>query len=167
MLSAASSAVTGSCLGNCTMTDLKLRLAGPDVERSFEACSVGFRGLRARFRLERGLEGEATAGVDLERASTLVATALEPGREAAHRRFGVAARAQLVGLSRKPCLLMSRSRPANAAVCPCKIVGRTLVTVTRAVYGSTVIVARVTTLPRLNGPATAGTTIDRPNGAPL
>ena len=45
---------------------------------------------------------------------------------------------------------------------PLKIVGRTLVTVTRAFSGLTVIVARVTTLPSPNGPAVAGTTIERP-----
>src|SRR5581483_1332894 len=41
-----------------------------------------------------------------------------------------------------------------------------LVTVNAAVLGSTAIRARTTTLPRLNGPATVGTTIDRPNGEP-
>src|SRR4029077_10530450 len=50
---------------------------------------------------------------------------------------------------------------------PLKIVGRTLSTVTRAVVGSTLIVARVTTVPRLNGPAVAGTAIESPYGAPL
>ena len=50
---------------------------------------------------------------------------------------------------------------------PLKIVGRVVVAVTRAVYGLTVSVPRVTTLPRLNGPAVAGTTTDSPNGAPL
>jgi hypothetical protein len=39
--------------------------------------------------------------------------------------------------------------------------------VTRAVCSSIVIFARATTVPRLNGPATAGTLTDRPNGAPL
>src|SRR6202041_1219718 len=33
--------------------------------------------------------------------------------------------------------------------------------------GLTVIAERTTTVPRLNGPASAGTTTDRPNGAPL
>ena len=74
---------------------------------------------------------------------------------------------QLVGLIRKPCLLICTVMPFKRSGMPLKIVGSTLVTVTRAVYWSTLIVARVTTLPRLNGPATAGTTIDRPNGAPL
>ena len=41
-----------------------------------------------------------------------------------------------------------------------------LVIVTSAVCGSTSIFERTTTLPRLNGPATAGVTTSRPNGAP-
>ncbi len=45
---------------------------------------------------------------------------------------------------------------------PLKIVGTLPATTTREVYGSTLIVACVTTLPRLNGPATAGTTIAMP-----
>ncbi len=42
-----------------------------------------------------------------------------------------------------------------------------VVTVNAAVIGFTSIFARTTTLPRSNGPAFAGFTIDRPNGAPL
>ena len=42
-----------------------------------------------------------------------------------------------------------------------------LTTVTAAVDGLILIEARVTTLPRLYGPAFAGTTTDRPNGPPL
>ena len=45
---------------------------------------------------------------------------------------------------------------------PLTIVGSTLATVTRVVLGSTLIVARVTTVPRSNGPATAGTAIENP-----
>ncbi len=41
------------------------------------------------------------------------------------------------------------------------------VVVSAAVCGSMLTKARTTTLPRLNGPATVGTTIDSPNGAPL
>ena len=43
---------------------------------------------------------------------------------------------------------------------------RSLVTVTCAVWGSTVILARVMIVPRLNGPAIACVTIVAPNGAP-
>src|SRR4030088_3328344 len=42
-----------------------------------------------------------------------------------------------------------------------------VVTVIWAVWGSTSIFARVMIVPRLNGPAITGVTIDRPNGAPL
>ncbi len=74
---------------------------------------------------------------------------------------------QLVGLIRNPCLLMLTTMCFKRRGMPPTIVGRVLVAVTRAVYGLTVSVPRVTTLPRLNGPATAGTTIESPNGAPL
>ena len=51
---------------------------------------------------------------------------------------------------------------------PCKILGNgSLVTVTCEVCGSTLTAARTTTVPKLNGPATAGTTMLNPNGAPL
>src|SRR6202035_1796625 len=42
-----------------------------------------------------------------------------------------------------------------------------LVIVSAAVSGSTWTVARTMTLPRWNGPASAGLTIESPNGAPL
>ena len=41
------------------------------------------------------------------------------------------------------------------------------VIVSAAVAGLTAIAARTTTFPRLNGPATAGTTMTSPNGRPL
>ena len=47
------------------------------------------------------------------------------------------------------------------------IVGSALLIVTAAVFGSTLSDERVTTLPKSNGPATVGITIERPNGAPL
>ena len=49
-----------------------------------------------------------------------------------------------------------------------RIVGNgSLTTVICAVCGSTLTAARTTIVPRLNGPATAGTTMISPNGAPL
>ena len=45
--------------------------------------------------------------------------------------------------------------------------GDGFVIVTCAVFGSTSILARVTIVPRLNGPAMIGVTMLRPNGAPL
>jgi hypothetical protein len=51
---------------------------------------------------------------------------------------------------------------------PCRIVGSgSLTTLTDASCLSMKIAERTTTLPRSNGPATAGTTIESPNGAPL
>src|SRR4029077_4993101 len=51
---------------------------------------------------------------------------------------------------------------------PSRICGRgSLVTVSAAVLGSMFSAARTTTVPRLKGPALAGTMIDRPYGAPL
>ena len=74
----------------------------------------------------------------------------------------VASAPQLVGLSRKRGLLVATVKPFSRTGTPLTIVCTAPETITRAVCGSTLIVARVTTLPRLNGPATAGTTIDRP-----
>src|ERR1700682_1565119 len=68
---------------------------------------------------------------------------------------------QLVGLNRNPCLLTDTRMFRNRIGTPLTIVGRTLVVVTWSVYGLTLSVARVVTGPRLNGPATAGTTTDR------
>src|ERR1035437_7340263 len=86
----------------------------------------------------------------------------------------VARALQLVGLNKKPCLLIAmltfvrRTRtPELANPTPMAIRGKFASTVTLEVRGSTLIVARVTIVPRLNGPATAGTAIDIPNGAPL
>src|ERR1700730_17118758 len=89
-------------------------------------------------------------------------------------RVPVAARcSQLVGLNMNP----GRSTVTfTCLICngmPCKIVGNGSVsTVICAVRGSTCTLARTTTqshgpLPISNGPAFAGTAIDRPNGAPL
>src|SRR5690242_8496591 len=50
---------------------------------------------------------------------------------------------------------------------PSRIVGNGSVVTTRsAVVGSTWIAALTTTVPRLYGPVTAGTTTDKPNGSP-
>ncbi len=69
---------------------------------------------------------------------------------------------QLVGFSRKPCLLTFTTIVFSRTGMPLTILGSTLSAITCAVDGLTVIVARVTTVPRLNGPATAGTLIDSP-----
>src|ERR1700682_3846940 len=51
---------------------------------------------------------------------------------------------------------------------PCRIEGNgPLVIVICEVWGSTLIAERTTTVPRLNGPASAKTTTESPNGAPL
>jgi hypothetical protein len=56
----------------------------------------------------------------------------------------------------------------TASGTPSRIVGKgLLVIVGCAVTGLMLIAALTTTFPRLNGPATAGTTTDRPNGALL
>ncbi len=76
--------------------------------------------------------------------------------------------AQLVGLNMNLDRSMTTLTALTSSGMPCKIVGSgSLVIVICAVCGSALIVARTATLPRLNGPATAGTTISRPNGAPL
>ena len=75
----------------------------------------------------------------------------------------VASGPQLVGLKMKLVRLTATLRVFNRTGTPPTIVGRlVLATVTRAVCVSTEIVARVTTVPRLKGPATTDTGIDRP-----
>ena len=74
---------------------------------------------------------------------------------------------QLVGLYSKLGRLTVTLICLSWAGTPLTNVGKgSLVIVTAAVWGSTLMLERTTTLPRLNGPATAGVTIDRPNGAP-
>ncbi len=75
---------------------------------------------------------------------------------------------QLVGLNVKPgrSTLTSTSRTCSGI--PSSSVGSGSETIlSSAVLRSTKIAARTTTVPRFNGPATAGTTIESPNGAPL
>src|SRR6185436_6652313 len=79
----------------------------------------------------------------------------------------VASAEQLVGLIRNPCLLISMFTCLRRIGTPLTMVGSTLSAVTRAVVGSMLIVERVTTVPRSNGPAAASIGIDIPNGAPL
>src|SRR5271166_1232351 len=75
---------------------------------------------------------------------------------------------QLVGLNMNSGRLTSTSIVFSLNGTPSMLCGSgSLVTVSCAVLGFTLIVERTTTLPRSNGPAFAGTTIERPNGAPL
>ena len=75
--------------------------------------------------------------------------------------------AQLVGFDMKPCLLTVTVILRILIGTPLTIRGSVVPTITCPVYCWTLIVARVTTVPRLKGPATAGTAIERPNGALL
>src|ERR1700686_3988303 len=73
--------------------------------------------------------------------------------------------AQLVGLKMKAGRLTSTLTLRNLNRTPSWICGRgSELTVNCPVLELTATEARTTTLPRLKGPATAGTTIDRPNG---
>ena len=77
-------------------------------------------------------------------------------------------RLQFVGLNMKfgRSTVMLTERICNGI--PCRIIGNGSETIRNAVVClSTLIAARTTTVPRSNGPAIAGTTIDNPNGAPL
>src|SRR5262249_25535401 len=96
-----------------------------------------------------------------------VAPAFEPGAMKPVSVVSVESTPQLVGLNRKPCLLIATLMLRRRSGTPCWIRGSVVVAVTRAVIGSMFSIERVTPLRRLNGPATAGTAIDRPNGAPL
>ena len=75
--------------------------------------------------------------------------------------------AQSVGLKMNPGRSIVTFAVRNRNGMPSRICGNgSLVTVNAVVFGSTLIRARTTTLPRLNGPACVGTTMLRPNGAP-
>ena len=74
---------------------------------------------------------------------------------------------QLVGLNMNPARVIATLTVWIRSGIPSTICGSgSLVTVSALVLGSTLMAERTTTLPRLNGPATAGTTMLRPNGAP-
>src|SRR6202034_4721517 len=75
--------------------------------------------------------------------------------------------AQLVGLNMKLGRSMTASIARRSVGIPSRMRGSSpVVTVSREVWGATSILPLMTTVPRLNGPATTGTTIDSPNGAP-
>src|SRR6185437_424989 len=85
-----------------------------------------------------------------------------------------AVRAQLVGFNVNPGLSTVTFTTLNCSGIPSSSVGSgSLVTVNAAVRGSMLMAARTTTVPcpvvpaSVYGPATAGTTILNPNGAPL
>ena len=73
---------------------------------------------------------------------------------------------QLVGLNSKPGRSMITLICPSCSGMPLSSVGiGSLVIVTDALFGSTLIAERTITFPRSNGPATAGATIERPYGA--
>src|ERR1019366_10766869 len=76
---------------------------------------------------------------------------------------------QLVGLTSKPWRSIENVsvRTLIGMPAPGTIIGTLLsVAMTWPVLWLTLILARAIVLPRLNGPATLGTTIERPKGAP-
>ncbi len=74
---------------------------------------------------------------------------------------------QLVGLNMNSLRSITASIVRTSVGTPSRIVGNgSVVIVNCEVSGSTSIFARTTVVPRLNGPAITGTTIDRPYGAP-
>ena len=110
-----------------------------------------------------GLKGEVAQLAAWKRLLTL---SLAPSLDATAPAIDMAA--QLVGLNMNPARSIVTFTVFSRSGTPLRICGNgSLVTVTCEVTGLTLIAARSMTLPRLNGPATAGTTTDRPNGAPL
>jgi hypothetical protein len=95
----------------------------------------------------------------------LIATAVLPSVEA--RLASTADEEQLVGLTMNPARSIATSTLRIRSGIPPTTCGKGAETiVTCASVLSICNTARVATVPRLNGPATAGTTIDSPNGAP-
>src|ERR1700682_164825 len=78
----------------------------------------------------------------------------------------IASELQFVGLKKNRSIVRLTVRTRNGT--PSTLGGNgSIATLTAAVCGSTLIAPRTTMLPRLNGPTRAGTTTERPNGAPL
>src|ERR1700733_4076315 len=153
----------GSTFGNVTSTDLMFpwpdacvivvtRLAPFSLEcfPLVDAVNAGLKDSPLQPSAWNGLDSPAWTAPNVEVSVVSVASA-----------------EQLVGFNRKPCLLTLTLSERIRSGTPLTIVGNVVSAVTRAVVWLILIVERVTTGPRLNGPATAGTLIDRPNGAPL
>src|SRR5256714_8667361 len=158
----------GSCSGNCTFTDFMFACPAAwliVVSRLTPLALVNFAIVAA---LKDGLKPSLSHWLTWNGLDRLWVPVMPPAASVKPLSTdSVASGLQLVGLSKKPCLLVLTLMRRMRTSTPLTRRGTVLVTITRAVLGSTLIVARVTTRPRLNGPATAGTAIERPYGAPL
>src|SRR6476646_3687183 len=143
----------GSSLGSCTLTDLTFAWPGISLSVVSRLAPLAFDVFALLFALNEGLNFRALHAVS---CSGLDRFCVAPNVDVIVD--SVASGEQLVGFNRNPCLLIDTVTPRNLVGMPLTIVGSVAVVVTRAVNGSTLIVARVVTGPRLNGPATAGTT---------
>src|SRR6185437_7303019 len=130
-------------------------------EAPFALSVVGF--VEAAVAAEKfGLNGSA---LQLVTANGLEMPCVAPSVEVSS--VSVESGPQLVGLNRNSLRLTTTLMSRRRSGTPLKIAGRSVVVaITRALCGSTLIVACVTTLPRSNGPAAAWIGIDRPYGAP-
>ena len=133
------------------LVDVRLRPLGV-AHLHIEARTLLLTRLRLRGDRERRLEREARAVRRLEVQDTF---AVAPCVLVSDPSTGSGS--QLGGVEHEPRPVDVTFTVRTSSGMPCRIVGNgSLVTVICAVCGSTLIAARTTTLPRLNGPATAG-----------
>ncbi len=154
----------GSCLGSSTLTCAMFD-CGPEGNASFASrlAPSAFEVLPDVATLNFGPNDSPAHPATANGVDTSLCVPCEPGDDAV-----MFCCAQFVGLKMNPGRLIVTFVFRSRRGIPSRICGSgSVVTVNAVVYGSTLIIARTTTFPRLNGPAWVGTTIDRPNGAPL
>ena len=154
----------GSCLGSSTNTDFMFASCAGWVRLTCRLAPFSFEVFALVAVLNDGLNASALQlptwkGVDRPCVALNVEVSVD----------SVARAPQLVGLKMNEGRFTSTFSVFSRTGTPPTIVGSVpgvpaggVATVTRAVCGSTLIVARVVTVPRLNGPATTATGIERP-----
>ena len=153
-------------MGSCTITDLMFASPPGIVSVVSRLAPLALDGLPLVVAVNVGLKPSALQPSAWNGVLTASATApnVDVSVDSVVRQHAA------VGRVEQEALLVDRRRDQRAQPqrdALATIVGSVACDRHPAVVGSTLIVARVTTLPRLNGPATAGTTIDSPYGAPL
>ena len=136
-----------------------VRFAGLLGDLDDERGTVRFARLRRRGGRERGGERQRFAAARLEGVESSASETFAPHAPRGDRRPRSLRRA-VRRVQREPQAgRCRRRRPQTSSGMPSTIVGNgSLLTVTCAVSGIMYIAARTTTVPRSNGPATAGTT---------
>src|ERR1700686_23141 len=149
----------GNCNGSEATTEWMFASCAPCTRLTCRVSPLSFVPATFVAALKLGLNGSAEQFLTWKGLDTsLTVLKVEVNSEV------VLSAPQLVGLKRKFARLIATLRFFRRSGTPPTIVGRLLVAITCPVWGSTLSPTRVTTTPRLKGPATAATGIDRPRG---